>query len=121
MLNNREIKDTIARYQWFDRTGNMKSNHQEAKYNGGEQTVDSDTYVSVSSTKTSVQSGLKISLHGSKQGTKEGSYLREIIMMDSGTTINLFGNPKMITNRLKSEMPMNILTDAQSKIVDEVG
>ena len=54
MLNNREIKDTIARYQWFDRTGNMKSNHQEAKYNGGEQTVDSDTYVSVSSTKTSV-------------------------------------------------------------------
>ena len=37
--------------------------------------------------------------------------------MDSGTTINLFGNPKMINNGKKVEMPMNFLTNAGSKIV----
>ena len=52
---------------------------------------------------------------------KYGSYLRESIMMDSGTTTNLFGNPNMITNRQKADIPMNLLTNAGSKIVDEVG
>ena len=42
-------------------------------------------------------------------------------MMDSGTTINLFRNPKIITNRQKLEMPMNFLTNSGSKIVYEVG
>ena len=41
--------------------------------------------------------------------------------MDNGTTINLFGNPKTITNRLKEEIPMNFLNNAGSKIVDKVG
>ena len=40
--------------------------------------------------------------------------------MDSGTTINLFGNPNMITNRKKLEMPTNFLTNAGSKIVGEM-
>ena len=42
-------------------------------------------------------------------------------MMENGTTINLFGNPNIITNRGKSYIPMNFLTKAGSKIVDEVG
>ena len=42
-------------------------------------------------------------------------------MMDSDTTIKLFGNPKMIKNRLKLEMPMNFMTNSGSQIVDEVG
>ena len=42
-------------------------------------------------------------------------------MMDSGTIINLFGNPNIITNRQKSQIPMNFLTNAGSEIVDEVG
>ena len=41
--------------------------------------------------------------------------------MDSGTTINLFGNPNMITNRQRTEMPMNFMTNACLKIVYEVG
>ena len=58
----------------------------------------SDADVSLSSTKISGWSGSQISLNGSKQVTKYGSYLREMIMMDSGTTINLFVNPNMIKN-----------------------
>ena len=42
-------------------------------------------------------------------------------MMDSGTTINLFGDTNMITNILKAEILVNFLTNAGSKIVDEVG
>ena len=83
--------------------------------------MDSDAYLSFSSAKTSGWSGLQISFHGRKQVTKDGSDLREMIMIDSGTTTNLFGNPNMITNRLKSKIPMNLLTNAGSKIVDKVG
>ena len=121
MLNKCQIKYTIARDQWFDRTGNMQSRHQQSKYKGYESTVDSDVDVSVSSMKTSGWSGLQISLHGSKQVTKYRSYLREMIIMDSGTKINLFGNPNMITNRRKVEIHMNFLTNAGFKKVDEVG
>ena len=42
-------------------------------------------------------------------------------MMDSGTTINLLGNPNMITNRIKLDIPINLLTNAGSKIAEEVG
>ena len=45
----------------------------------------------------------------------------QIVMMNSGTTINLFADTKMITNRQKAEMPMNFLTNEGSKIVYEVG
>ena len=41
--------------------------------------------------------------------------------MDSGTTINMFGKTNMITNRQKSEILMNFLTNAVSKIVDKLG
>ena len=44
-----------------------------------------------------------------------------MIIMDSGTTTNLFGNPKMILNRQKADTPTNFLTYAESKIVDKVG
>ena len=53
--------------------------------------------------------------------TKYESDLRYMNMMDSDTTINLFGNTNMITNRQKVEIPMNFLTGAGSKIVYEVG
>ena len=53
--------------------------------------------------------------------TKDGSDLSEMKIIDSGTTINLFGNPIRITNRQKVEIPINFLTNAGSKIVDEVG
>ena len=41
--------------------------------------------------------------------------------MNSGTTINLFGNPIMITKRQKYNISMYFLTNAGSKLVDEVG
>ena len=44
-----------------------------------------------------------------------------MIMMDSGTPINLFENKNMITDIQKAEMPMNFLTNEGSRIVDEVG
>ena len=53
MLKNCEIKYMTARDQWFDRTGNVPSHYQQVKYKGDEQTVDSNAYMSVSSTKTS--------------------------------------------------------------------
>ena len=77
--------------------------------------MDHGSFMSVYSTKTSGCCILQISLHGSKQVKKYGSDLREIIMMDSGTTINLFGNPKMITSRQKLYIPMNFLTNAGFK------
>ena len=83
-----------------------------------EQTLESYADMSVSTTKTCVWSGLQISLHGSKQVRNDGSDLRETIIMDSVTTINLFGNPSMITNIQKLEIPMNFLTHAGSKIVN---
>ena len=83
--------------------------------------MDSDADVSVSSTKISGWSGLKLSLYGSKQVTKYVSHLREMIMMDSGTTINIFVNPNIVTNRQKVEITMNFLTNSGSKMVDEVG
>ena len=43
-----------------------------------------------------------------------------MILMDSFTTINLFVNPNMITNRRKVDIFMSFLTNAGSKIVDEV-
>ena len=71
--------------------------------------------------KKSGWSGLKISFLGIKKVTKDGSYLGEIIMVYIGTTINLFVNPKMITNRQQLDIPMIFLTNAGSKIVDKVG
>ena len=52
--------------------------------------------------------------------TKYGLYLREMIMMQNETTINIFGNPNMIKERQKSEMLMNLLTNERSKTVYEV-
>ena len=77
-----------------------------------------DAGVCVSITKTSIWSGLQISLNGRKQVTKDSSDLREILTMDSVTTIKLFGNPNMITNILKAEIHKNLLTSAGSKMVD---
>ena len=82
--------------------------------------MDRDAYVSVFSTKTSGWRGLKIIIPGNKQVTKEMTDLSEIMMMDSGTTINLFRNPKIITNRKKSEIPIKFLINVGSKIVDKV-
>ena len=101
ILNHCEIKETIAIDHLFDRTGNLHSHQQQAADKGDEQTVESDADVSVSSTKTSGWSGLQTSLYGRQKVTKDGSDLREIVSMDSVTTINLFGNPNMITNRRK--------------------
>ena len=56
-----------------------------------------------------------------KQVTKYGSDWIEMIMMGSGTTINLFVNTNMIKNRKKSLISMKFLTNAGSKIVDELG
>ena len=99
MLNIYDIKYMIARGQWFDRTRNGQSYHQKAKDKGEEQKVDSGSDVSVYSTKTSGWSGLQISLEGSKQVTKYGSDLRAVIIMNSGTTTNMFGNLNMTTNK----------------------
>ena len=76
MLNNSGIKNTIARDQWFDRAVNVQSRHQPKKRKMGEQTVDSDANVSVSSTKTSGWSGSQIIFHGSKKVTNYASDLR---------------------------------------------
>ena len=108
MLNNCEIKCTIERDQWFDSTGNVQSFHQQEKNKGYEQTVDSGADVSVSSMKTSGWSVLQTGLHEKKQVTKYGSYFREMIMIHSGTTTNIFGNPHMITNRQKVDIPVNL-------------
>ena len=70
MLNNCDIRNKIERDQWFYRTGNYQSCHQQAEYKGYEQTVDSDADMSLTSTKTSGWRGLNIILHGSKQVTK---------------------------------------------------
>ena len=40
--------------------------------------------------------------------------------MDSETTINMFVNPNMITNRQTAEIPINFLTNAGAKIVNRV-
>ena len=36
MLNNCATVNTIARYQWFNRTGNVNSHHQQEAYKGDE-------------------------------------------------------------------------------------
>ena len=102
IFNNCDIRDNMERDQWFYRTGNLHSNHQQASEKGYKQTPESYADASVSSTKTSSWSGLQISLHGNKKATKYGSDLRVMIMMDSDTTINLFENPNIISNRLKA-------------------
>ena len=60
-------------------------------------------------------------MNESKKLTKDGSDFIKMIIMDNGIKTNLFGNPNMITNRQKSYIPMNFMTNAVSKIVDEVG
>ena len=77
--------------------------------------MENDGDVSMSIRKTSGWSRLQISFHGSKHVTKDGSYLRDMIIMDSVTTINLFGNPSVVTNRQKAEMRMNFLINSGSK------
>ena len=72
MLNSFDIRATIERDQWFDRTGNIHNHRQQAADIGCEQTVESDADVSVSCTKTSDWCGLQISFNGSKQVTKYG-------------------------------------------------
>ena len=47
---------------------------------GDEQTVESDTYVSISTTKISGRRGLQMSFHDRKQVPKDGSDLTEMIM-----------------------------------------
>ena len=76
MLNNSDIRDMISREQWFDRIVNLNGRRQQAADKGDEQTLEIGADVSVSSTKTSGWSRLKISLHGNKQVTKDRSYLR---------------------------------------------
>ena len=76
MLNNCDIRNIISRYQWFYRKVNVQSHHQQASDKGYEQTMESDVDVSVYSKNSSGWSGLQISLHGSKQVTKYGSYLK---------------------------------------------
>ena len=83
--------------------------------------MDSDAYLSVFSTKTSGWSVLQISFHGKKQATKDGSDLRETIMMDSGTTINIFVNPNMTTNRQKTEYYYEFYKQCTVKKVYQVG
>ena len=83
--------------------------------------MESDADVSVYSTKKSGWSGLQTSFYGKKQVTKDGLYLREMIIMGSVTTIKLFGNPNMIKNRQKSDIPINFLRNAGQKVVDAVG
>ena len=83
--------------------------------------MESDTDVSVSSTKRSGWSALLISLHGLKKVTKDRSNLRGIPMVDSGNTIKLFVNTNMIKNRKKSDIPINFLRNAGQKVVDAVG
>ena len=41
--------------------------------------------------------------------------------MDSGTKINLFGNPSMTTNIQNADTPMSFMTNIGSKIGYEVG
>ena len=72
MLNNCDIRNTIARYQWFNRTVNVQSHHQQAAYKWDEQTVEIDADVSVYIMKKSGWIGLRIILHGRKKVTKEG-------------------------------------------------
>ena len=111
----------IARDQWFDSTVYVHSHCQKSSYKEDEQKSVSDSDVSVSSVKTRVWIRLQMSFYGFKQVTKKRSHLREIMMMESGTTINLFENTNIITNRLKADIPMNFLTNPGSKIVSEVG
>ena len=92
MLNSCDIRENIAIYRWFYRIGNVHSHCQQEAEKRDEQAVERYKDVNVSSTKTSSCSRLKISLHGSKQVTEYGSYLGEMIIMDSGNTINLFVN-----------------------------
>ena len=70
VLNIYNIRDTIARDQQFDRTQNVHSNQQQPVGKNDEKTLESETDVSVSITKTSVWRRLQISLHGSKQVKK---------------------------------------------------
>ena len=67
--------------------------------------MESDTDVSVSSTKRSGWSALLISLHGLKKVTKDKSNLSKIILVDSGNTIDLFVNPNIIKNIKKCRLP----------------
>ena len=77
MLNNRNIRDTIERYQWFDRTVNVQSNHQQQKDKENEKKVHSGVDVSVSITKTSGWKVLQTSLHSSKQMKNTGHILEK--------------------------------------------
>ena len=43
-----------------------------------------------------------------------------MVMIDSRTKTNLFGNPNMITNRKKLETPVNLQTNRGSKILDDI-
>ena len=42
-------------------------------------------------------------------------------MMNSGTTINIFRNEKVIANRQKVDIPVSLKSNAGSKVVDVVG
>ena len=95
MLNNCEIKDVIAKDQWFYSTGNEHSNHQQAAEKGYEQIVKSDKDLSVSRTKTSGWRVLQIGFHGIKQVTKYGSELIEIIDLFQ-TKTDLFSTRALI-------------------------
>ena len=55
-----------------------------------------------------------------KTSDKYGSYLIEMIMMDSGNKTNLFENPKVIRDRPKTEIPVNFLTKSGQKIVGDI-
>ena len=47
MVDNCEIKDTVAIYQWFNRIVNVHSHHQQAAYKWDGQIVEIDADVSV--------------------------------------------------------------------------
>ena len=78
--------------------------------------------MSVSRKKTSRWRGLQISLHGEKQETKDGSDLREMIMLDSGWHYNQpVWKSKHDHKHMKNLDVLEVSDQCKVKIVDELG
>ena len=84
--------------------------------------VESDADVSTGSARRQGWSGLQVhSFQGKASTNQEEEDLKDLFIMDSGTTVNFIGNPAMIANRRRAKRDMDLETNAGSKLITEEG
>ena len=111
LANNCPERSGKPRSEWYDRKG-ATQHHQQTEHNNND--TDTDT------TKSNRDgwSGFQQATVHTQREMKEHD-MRDVLMLDSGTTISLFCNPDLVTDVRDSKEVLSLTTNAGLKIIDK--